>query len=900
MPDQPSDQASAPALQPLAPGSSTDAILEAFLEYTEAKGIALYPAQEEAILEVFEDKNVILKTPTGSGKSLVAAAMHYKSLSQGRRSYYTCPIKALVNEKFLALCKDFGPENVGISTGDATVNQTAPIVCCTAEVLANIALRDGAEAAVDDVIMDEFHYYSDRERGVAWQIPLLTLPRARFLLISATLGDTAFFERELTRLTGAETVPVWSAERPVPLDFSYSEDGLDEVVTRLREQDRLPAYLVHFTQRAASETAQNLLSLNFLSKSEKAAIDQTLATVRFNSPFGQQVKKLLRAGIGLHHAGMLPKYRILVEKLAQQNQLKLICGTDTLGVGVNVPIRTVVFTSLAKFDGAKVKIVPVRDFHQIAGRAGRKGFDDEGFVIAQAPEHVIENRKAERKAAENPKKAKKIRKVQPREGSVNWDEKTFAKLQESPPEPLTSSFVVNHGMLLNVLGRPEDGCRALKALIRDSHDTASAKRKHRRRAMQLFRSLVEREIVEIVPPEKRQGSPVRVSIELQEDFSLNQALSLFLVDTVDRLDREDPEYARLVLALVEAVLEDPAVILRAQVAKVKDQMVAEMKAAGVAYEERMDKLQDVEHPKPYRDWIYNVFNEFASAHPWVGQDNIRPKSIGLEMFERYMSFADYTRDYGLPRAEGLLLRHLSSVYKTLTQTVPDEAWTDELEDMIAYFEQLVRGTDSSILDEWEQLRNPDYDPAHSSHEAEATAKLEAARPLDITRDRPALERLVRTAIFRVVRALAIEDYEAAAAILTELAGDNVAAASPPLGLASKQPPAAPPVQMSGEDATPTLANTPVTDKSWTPYLLEETLAPYWDTHDAIRLDPAARATHNTRFESDPLALDTLRIEHTLVDPEESNDWVLIWRLDLAESREAGEVRMRCEEMTTAT
>ena len=847
------------SLTPLPVGASTDDILEAFLGYVAAKGIALYPAQEEAILEVFEGKNVILKTPTGSGKSLVAAAMHFKGLCQGRRSFYTCPIKALVNEKFLSLCRDFGPENVGISTGDATVNHDAPIICCTAEILANIALHDGAGAAVDDVIMDEFHYYSDRDRGVAWQIPLLTLPRARFLLISATLGDTAFFEREVTRLTGVETVPVWSAERPVPLDFQYSEDGLEEVINRLKERSQLPAYLVHFTQRAATETAQNLLSFNFLSKSEKSALDEELARTAFNSPFGKQVKKLLRAGIGVHHAGMLPKYRILVEKLAQQNRLKVICGTDTLGVGVNVPIRTVVFTSLAKFDGQKKRIVPVRDFHQIAGRAGRKGFDDEGFVIAQAPEHVIENRKLERKAAANPKKGGKLRKVQPREGEIAWDEKTFQKLQDSAPEPLTSSFGVSHGMLLNVLSRPSNGCSAMKALIRDCHDTETAKRKHRARAIQLFRSLVERRIVEFVPQEKRQETPVRVSIELQEDFSLHHALSLFLVDTVGRLDREDPEYPRLVLALVEAVLEDPAVILRAQVAKVKDQLVAEMKAAGVGYEERMEKLQDVEHPKPYRDWIYNVFNEFAASHPWVGQDNIRPKSIGLEMFEGYQSFPDYIKTYGLPRAEGLLLRHVSEVYKTLTQTVPDEYWTDELEDIIAYFEGLVRGTDSSILDEWEMLKNPEFDsvPAESAKQARDTSR---AKSVDITRDRKGLERLVRAAIFRVVRALAIGDYDAAAEELGALAGSSGA-----------------------EDASPA--------GTWTPRTLEETLDPYWDDHAAIRLDPAARATHNTRFDDAPLEPASLTVSHVLVDPEELNDWALEWRLSLPETRAAGAPRL---------
>src|SRR5207244_1607908 len=210
---------------------------------TESKRLQLYPAQESAILELFEEKNVVLNTPTGSGKSLVATALHFKAIAQGRRSIYTCPIKALVNEKWLALCHEFGPDNVGLSTGDASVNRDAPILCCTAEILANIALREGSQANVGEVIMDEFHYYADRERGVAWQVPLLTLPQARFLLMSATLGDTSFFEGELTRLNGRPSVTVSSKDRPVPLDFAYSDLALAKTVESLVAENKAPIYV---------------------------------------------------------------------------------------------------------------------------------------------------------------------------------------------------------------------------------------------------------------------------------------------------------------------------------------------------------------------------------------------------------------------------------------------------------------------------------------------------------------------------------------------------------------------------------------------------------------------------------------------------------------------------------
>ncbi|MGH7958513.1 MAG: DEAD/DEAH box helicase [Opitutaceae bacterium] len=693
---------------PLAPFRSLDgtlpdddAVLDRFLSVAAGRGLELYPEQEEAILELLAGRNVILNTPTGSGKSLVAAAFHFQALCRGERSVYTCPIKALVNEKFLSLCRDFGPGNVGMMTGDASVNPRAPVLCCTAEILANIALHRGGDSDIRAVIMDEFHYYSDAERGYAWQVPLLTMPRARFLLMSATLGETRFFERELTRLTGAPGVTVRSDRRPVPLEFEYSETPLTERIADLLAVNRAPIYLVYFTQRSASEAAQSLMSLNVCSKGEKGALQVALESARFNSPYGKEMRRWLRHGIGVHHAGLLPKYRILVEQLAQRGLLKIICGTDTLGVGINVPIRTVVFTQLWKYDGKKAAILSVRDFRQISGRAGRKGYDDKGYVVVQAPEHFIENKRAEEKAANDLKKKKKLVKQSAPEGAVGWDAKTFERLRTAPAEELVSRFDVSHGMLLLVLSRDGDGCRAMQRIIRDSHETDHRKRALRKRAWQLFRALVDRKIVEILgarvsrSPSEVKAVPItpesdaagtravpgstrklRVNVELQDDFSLHQALSLYLIDTLPLLNRESPDYPFDVLTLCEAIVEDPDAILRRQVDKLKTDKMAEMRASGVQYEERMEKLDQIEHPKPLREFLYDTFNAFAAAHPWVNQENVRPKSIAREMFERYMSFADYIREYGLQRSEGLLLRHLSQVWKVLAQTVPATAKTE--------------------------------------------------------------------------------------------------------------------------------------------------------------------------------------------------------------------------------
>lgn len=832
-----------PLLRRLPPSKacSSDELLSRFLDYVTERSLELYPAQEEAILELFEDKNVILNTPTGSGKSLVATALHFRSLARGRRSVYTCPIKALVNEKFLALCRDFGPENVGMATGDATVNRHAPILCCTAEILANYALRDGAEAPFTEVIMDEFHYYSDRERGVAWQTPLLTMAKSQFLLISATMGSTDFFAGELTRLTRVETTVVSSQTRPVPLEFTYAETAVDVTLQDLVAEGRAPVYLVHFTQNEAAQAAQDLMSLNFCSTAEKAAIKEAMAGTKFTSPYGKEVRKYLAHGVGIHHAGLLPKYRVLVEKLAQRGLLKIICGTDTLGVGVNVPIRTVVLTRLSKYSGEKVATLTARDFHQITGRAGRRGYDDIGFVVALAPEHVIENAKMEAKAAGDPKKLKKMVKKKPPEGFVGWSEDTFKKLQAAAPEPLVSRFQVSHGMLLQVLSRRGDACADMRKLIADSHETPAAKVQHEKRAWQLFRALVSRKIVEILPVAGRpsDGTKLRLNVELQDDFSLNHTLSLYLIDALPLLDPEGPSYAADVLTLCEAILENPEIILRRQLDQIKTEAMQTMKAEGVPFEERLAKLEDLEYPKPCRDFIYNTFNDFAALHPWVGQENIRPKSIVREMYENFRTFADYINDYDLHRAEGVLLRHISSVHKVLSQTVPDAFKTEPVREMEAWLAGVLRGTDSSLLDEWEKLRDPNWKP-----DDEAESGAQEGPPPDITRNKREFTALVRTEIFRFLRPLALNNPAGALMAL-------------------------------GQGAT-----------GWTPERLGAAMDGYLQEHERIRLDAEARNGRHTYVEASEDG-GAWRVCQVLVDPEELNDWQLEFSVDLAAAREEG-------------
>lgn len=848
------------ALSPMPGNPDPDTVLDRFLTVMADRGLELYPEQEEAILELFAGQNVILNTPTGSGKSLVAAAFHFKALCAGERSVYTCPIKALVNEKFLSLCRDFGPDNVGMMTGDASVNPDAPLLCCTAEILANIALVGGERSEIQAVVMDEFHYYSDADRGTAWQVPLLTMPWSRFLLMSATLGSTSFFERDLERLTGVGAVTVRSDRRPVPLDFEYSETPLAEKVAALDEAGRAPIYLVVFTQRAAAETAQNLMSLKLCSREERARLAAEVDSVHFTSPYGKEIRRWLKSGIGIHHAGLLPKYRVLVEKLAQKGRLKVICGTDTLGVGINVPIRTVLFTQLWKYDGRKAGILSVRDFRQVAGRAGRKGYDDLGYVVVQAPEHVIENKRAEAKAAASTGKKKKVVKRKAPERSVSWDIKTFDKLRTAEAEGLSSRFSVTHGLLLHVLSREDDGCQAMRSLIDDSHETPFSKKKLRRRSWQLFRSLLERDIIKWIPPEPG-GRKLRVNVDLQENFSLHQTLSLYLIDTLSKLDRESPEYALNVLTLCEAIVEDPDAILRQQLSMRKTEELEKMKADGMEYDERMNKLDTIEYPKPLRDFIYETFNEFSAAHPWVGEENIRPKSIAREIYERFWSFADTVREYGLQRVEGLLLRHLSQTWKVLAQTVPASFKSEDVIEMELTLREMIRGIDSSLLEEWERLRDPD---AIVTDEGTEVRRAQGTEPVDITRNQADFQRLVRVCVFAVLQDVNAGDWESAVSRLRS----GEASAPDESGLLS-------------EEAT----------------ALKAAFEPFFEARERFVLDAEGRSTKHSHWIDEDMP-DTLGLAQVLVDPEGLNDWEASFRIDMKESRKTGRAVIRIESVAS--
>ena len=395
---------------------------------------------------------------------MVAVAAHFAALADGRDTFYTAPIKALVSEKFFALCAIFGAENVGMLTGDASVNSGAPIICCTAEVLANIALREGADADVGQVVMDEFHFYAEPQRGWAWQVPILSLPQAQFLLMSATLGDVSVAaggpdapHRPRHRAGRRRRAPRPAALLVVARAAARAARGARADATRRRSTSST-------SRRRRRWSARSRCCRRSSARARSATRSPTRSAASASPPgFGKTLSKLVRAGIGVHHAGMLPRYRRLVEQLAQTGLLKVICGTDTLGVGINVPIRTVVFTGLAKFDGTNHRLLKAREFHQIAGRAGRAGFDTSGYVVVQAPEHAIENARRVAKAGDDP--LKKLKRVQTSQGARGrrsaGPRRRSTRLRDAMPEALVSRMRVNHAIILNLInqrGDPASAC----------------------------------------------------------------------------------------------------------------------------------------------------------------------------------------------------------------------------------------------------------------------------------------------------------------------------------------------------------------------------------------------------------------------------------------------------------
>lgn len=759
-----------------------DALYEAFSSWASSTGRPLYRHQDESLIEILSGNHVIAATPTGSGKSMIALAAHFVSMAHGGRSYYTAPLKALVSEKFFDLVSLFGADNVGMVTGDVSLNADAPIICCTAEILANQSLREGPTLDADMIVMDEFHFYADPQRGWAWQVPLLELTRPQFIAMSATLGDTSVFRKQWTDRTGRPTVEITDAQRPVPLEYDYVVDTLQDTVERLLSEGRHPIYIVHFSQKDAVDTASSLMDRKLVSPEVRSQIARELSSVSFTKGFGQTLRGLLSHGIGVHHAGMLPRYRRLVERLTQQGLLPVICGTDTLGVGINVPIRTVLLTSLVKFDGSKMRHLRSREFHQIAGRAGRAGFDTVGFVRVLAPEHEVEAARerarltAAQEAARDEREAKRAKKKAskkrsgPKEGQITWSRSTFERLRDAAPEALQSHFEMTHSTVLNVLGGAADAGRDpaehLVHLALHNDDQPLPANPHIRHLADIYTSLLQAGVVEHLSSARAQElgvSRLQLVADLPDDFALNQPLSPFALAAFELLDPDSPTFALDVISIVEAVLEDPRPLLYAQENQAKAAAVASMKAQGMEYDERMAALEEISWPKPLEELLSPAFSVYARSNPWVGDLELSPKSVIREMIENAMTFTELISRYDVGRSEGVILRYLTDAYRMMRQVIPEEIMTEELESMISWLADLIRSVDSSLLDEWEAMMNGEElveaEGAPSAVGAERAFGADESGVVAFTANRHAFRNAVRRALFNFVELMSRDDVD---------------------------------------------------------------------------------------------------------------------------------------------
>ncbi|MDO5646026.1 MAG: DUF3516 domain-containing protein [Dermabacter sp.] len=833
----------------LPPTPTDDAIVEGFVAAQADLGRTLYPHQEEALLAIAAGDHVIAATPTGSGKTTIAYAAIFAAMARGEVAYYTAPIKALVSEKFFDLVAMFGAENVGMMTGDSSVNHEAPIIVCTAEILANHALREGPESDVGLVVMDEFHFYDDAERGWAWQVPLIELGQTQFVLMSATLGDVSFFEEDLAERTGRAVSTIADAPRPVPLDFTWARTDLETTIAEILEANNAPVYIVHFTQKDALEQAQVLLGTKILTKEEKERIRELIGDFRFSKGFGQILSKLVREGIGVHHAGMLPKYRRLVERLAQSGLLKVIAGTDTLGVGINVPIRTVLLTSLAKFDGKRKRVLNTREFLQIAGRAGRAGYDTVGHVVVQAPPWAVEFEKEQARvlarassgtAPNSAKKKKREPKLRVPDGEVNWSEENLAKLTEQPPPALRPHMRITSAMLLALISRPGNAATATRRLIDASHQSRAHGFALKRQALELFRGLKEAEIVEVLDTPDHRGRSVRLVDDLQWDFQMNQPLAPFAIAALDILDEDSPTLTMDSLSIIEAILEDPFAVLLAQQNAAKRELLAELKAEGVEYSERMTLLDQVTWPRPLEEELTAALEIYAKARPWVSVHDLSPKRIVREFYETGSTFSEFISRYQLLRSEGVVLRYLSDAYQALRRTLPVELRTEELESVIEWLGVLVRGIDSSLLDEWEALSHPDSD-------GDAASEIRPDSPRALSAQTRVLTQMVRAAMWRRVEDFAFEREERLGAL-------------------------------DGADG--------FTTERWADAMDE-----FYDAYDHVVTEDRARLPRYLRIEQESTRW---LVSQIVMDPEENNDFVIQAVVDLKATDEAGELVLAVE------
>lgn len=431
-----------------------------------SRGLEPYPVQEQALAHIFAGTSVLVTVPTGTGKTLMAKAALHAALGRGHRAIYTTPLRALTEEKYRELSADFGEHNVGFATGDYKVNRDAPIQVEVAEILWNRIVADKHVSPAEIVVMDEGHYFNDPERGYVWEQSIIGLdPRTQLVVLSATVGHPEKFCHwvELTRRVTMALVD--SRERKVPLVHEFREEMIIDTVRELAFSGDVPAIVFVFGREQCFEVARLLKSCRrFTTDEEKAKVEAMCDEALLPSGASKELRPLLTHGIGIHHAGILPRYKQLVEQLALERLIKFVVSTETIAAGINLPARTVVFPALRKFVKQAPRLVTAAEYHQMAGRAGRPQFDDRGLAITLAPEQIVSDLKKElkdaaKRAAYDEAKVKKsvynrARSDAQRKGDIVWTPEVHAELVRGEPAELRSKTKITAEQVL-AIGLPD-------------------------------------------------------------------------------------------------------------------------------------------------------------------------------------------------------------------------------------------------------------------------------------------------------------------------------------------------------------------------------------------------------------------------------------------------------------
>jgi len=460
-------------------------------EYLDQLLFEPYPLQEEALLSWFTtEQGILICAPTGTGKTLIAEAALFEALSTGKQAYYTTPLIALTEQKFqevqaAAVRWGFREEDVGLVTGNRKVNPEATVLVVVAEILLNRLLHNDAIdfSNVSAVVMDEFHSFNDPERGIVWELSLGLLPKSvRLMLLSATVGNTAEFRIWLNKAHGRRLELVQGTERNVPLRFHWIEDQLlNEQVERMASGDdetrKTPMLLFCFNRDECWRVAEELKGKALLIDGQQKQLDEEVKKHDWSQGAGPKLKTLLLRGVGVHHAGLLPKYKRIVEGLFQRKLLSVCTCTETLAAGINLPARSVLVNTLLKGPPGRKKLIDPSSAHQMFGRAGRPQFDTEGYVFALSHEDDVRIHRAKLKLEQIPedtrdpilmKKRKKMKKKLPKRRTTvqYWNESQFERLIAAPPGDLASQGQLPWRLLAYLLGFSPEVDRLRQAVRR--------------------------------------------------------------------------------------------------------------------------------------------------------------------------------------------------------------------------------------------------------------------------------------------------------------------------------------------------------------------------------------------------------------------------------------------------